>query len=460
MIGENEVRKLLSKQNTRKASGPDGVSTAALRSCCNELAPILTDIFNTSLSQGKVPKCFKSSIIVPVPKKAKVTSLNDYRPVALTSVAMKVFERLVMQFLKKSTNHLSDPLQFAYKANRSVDDAVSFTIHKIVQHLDTPKTYARILFLDFSSAFNTIAPQKLYDKLLGDLHVDPQMCRWVLDFLLERNQIVRVQDRISGPLVLNTGAPQGCVLSPLLFTLFTNDCRSSHGSVILVKFSDDTTISGLVSHGDETSYREEVQRMVEWCNRNNLILNVTKTKEMIVDFRTKPSAIQPLVINNETVEIVQTFKFLGCIISCDLSWDAHILEVRKKAQQRLYFLRQLRKFGVDKNILVQFYRSIIESVLTFSITTWFPSVTCQNREDLHRVIKAATRIIGCELPPLDSIFGQRLVRKAKSILKDDSHPGNHIFEPLPSGRRYRTLYSRTERSRNTFYPYAVKALSS
>ena len=459
VIQEAEVKKLLSKQNPRKASGPDGVSTATLRNCSEQLAPVLTGIYNDSLRQGKVPSCFKASIIVPVPKKAKVSSLNDYRPVALTSVAMKVFERLVMQFLKTSTNSLSDPLQFAYKANRSVEDAVSLTLHKIVQHLDTQKSYARILFLDFSSAFNTIAPQKLYDKLLDGLHVDPQMCRWILDFLLERPQVVRIHNTLSDTLVLNTGAPQGCVLSPLLFTLFTNDCRSSNESVILVKFSDDTTISGLISQGDETSYREEVQSMVTWCEENNLVLNVSKTKEMIVDFRSKPSVINPLKINDEFVEIVQTFKFLGSIISCDLSWDAHILAARKKAQQRLYFLRQLKKFGVDQKILVQFYRSIIESVLTFSLTTWFPSTSVQNQQDLYRAVKAATKIIGCDLPTLDSIFEQRLIRKAKSILADDSHPGFHYFEPLPSGRRFRTIYTRTERSRNTFYPCAVKALS-
>ena len=410
-------------------------------------------------SVGKVPKCFKESTIVPVPKKAKVTTLNDYRPVALTSVIMKVFERLVMQFLKNSTNSLSDPLQFAYKANRSVDDAVSITLHKIVQHLDKPKSYVRILFLDFSSAFNTIAPQKLYDKLLESLHVDPQMCRWILDFLLNRSQVVRVQGRISEPLVLNTGAPQGCVLSPLLFTLFTNDCRSSHESVVLVKFSDDTTVSGLISECDESIYREEVQRMVTWCDQNNLVLNVSKTKEIVVDFRTKPTEITPLVINGETVEIVSDFKFLGCIISNNLSWDAHILAIRKKAQQRLYFLRQLKKFGVNQKILTQFYRSIIESILSFSLTTWFGSTTAQNRSDLQHVIKTATKIIGCDLPTVESIYEKRLVRKAESILKDDTHPGHTLFELLPSGRRYRTISTKTERSRNTFYPCAVKAMS-
>ena len=459
VIDELQVRKLLSKQNARKASGPDGVSTSTLRCCSEQLAPVLTDIFNESLQQGKVPACFKASIIVPVPKKAKVTTLNDYRPVALTSVVMKVFERLVMQFLRKSTDTFSDPLQFAYKSNRSVDDAVSLTLHKIVQHLDTPRSYARILFLDFSSAFNTIAPQKLYDKLLRDLQVNELMCRWLLDFLLERPQVVRLQSRTSGSLVLNTGAPQGCVLSPLLFTLFTNDCRSSNESVVLVKFSDDTTLSGLITDNNEMMYREEVERMVSWCENNNLILNVSKTKEIVVDFRTKTSTISALTINDQEVEIVESFKFLGCTISKTLNWDEHVLTVRKKAQQRLYFLRQLKKFRVNQDILMQFYRSIIESILTFSLTTWFGSTTQQNRDDLQRVVRSASKIIGCEVPPLQLLYDDRLIRKAKSILRDESHPAHSIFQPLPSGKRFRTLYAKTERCRNTFFHRAVKALS-
>ena len=80
------------------------------------------------------------------------------------------------------------------------------------------------------------------------------MCNWILDFLLDRSQIVRVGNLVSDMITLNTGAPQGCVLSPLLFTLFTNDCRSSKESVIVVKFSDDTTVSGLISNNDESLY--------------------------------------------------------------------------------------------------------------------------------------------------------------------------------------------------------------
>ncbi len=139
----------------RCTSGPDGVTPVCLKSCADQLTPIVTQIFNRSLELCEVTSYFKRSTIIPVPKKPKITGLNDYRPVALTSVAMKSFERLVLAYLKDTTGPLLDPLQFAYRANRSMDDAVNMQLHFILQHLDRPETYVRILFVDFSSAFNS-----------------------------------------------------------------------------------------------------------------------------------------------------------------------------------------------------------------------------------------------------------------------------------------------------------------
>ncbi|XP_061633141.1 uncharacterized protein LOC133479775 [Phyllopteryx taeniolatus] len=132
----------------------------------------------------KVPSCFKRSTIIPVPKKPAISGLNDYRPVALTSVVMKSFERLVLDHLKSVTGPLLDPLQFAYQANRSADDAVNMGLHFILEHLDSAGTYARILFVDFSSAFNTIIPELLSSKLL-QLSVLPAICQWIYSFLQE-----------------------------------------------------------------------------------------------------------------------------------------------------------------------------------------------------------------------------------------------------------------------------------
>ncbi len=391
------MNQIFRKQKSRKVSGPDGISPACLKLCADQLAPIFTQIFNRSLELCEVPCCFKRSTIIPIPKKPKITSLNDYRPVALTSVVMKSFERLVLAYLKDITGPLLDPLQFAYRANRSVDDAVNMGLHYILQHLDKPGTYVRILFGDFSSAFSTIMPDLLADKLT-QLSVPTSICQWITSLLTDRQQLVRLGKLTSRTITISTGAPQGCVLSPLLFSLYANDCTSNDSSVKLLKFADDTTVICLIKDGDESAYRQEVEQLAVWCSHNNLELNTLETVEMIVDFRRNPPALTPLTIMNSTVAAVESFRFLGTTISQDLKWDIHIDSIVKKAQQRLYFLRQLRKFNLPQELLKQFYSGIIESVLCSSITVWFGSATKTDIRRLQRTVRTAERIIGAPLP--------------------------------------------------------------
>ena len=97
-----------------------------------------------------------------------------------------------------------------------------------------------------------------------------------------------------------------------------------HQSVHITKFADDTTVTGLVSGSDETEYRAEILELTSWCEENNLLLNSSKTKELIVDFRKKPTPILPITINNEPIELVDSFKFLGTRISNDLGWNENI----------------------------------------------------------------------------------------------------------------------------------------
>ncbi len=123
---------------------------------------------------------------------------------------------------------------------------------------------------------------------------------------------------------------------------------------------------------------------------NNLELYMLKTVEMIVDFRRNPPALPPLTIMNSTVTAVESFRFLGSTISQDLKWDNHIESIVKKAQQRLFFLHQLRKFNLPQEQLKQLYSAIIESVLCTSITVWFSSAT---KSDLRRLIMAHTLCI-------------------------------------------------------------------
>ncbi|KAK3568489.1 hypothetical protein QTP86_008542 [Hemibagrus guttatus] len=142
----------------------------------------------------------------------------------------------------------------------------------------------------------------------------------------------------------------------------------------------------IIQDGDESDYRQEVEQLAAWCSLNNLELNTLKTVEMIVDFRRNTPALPPLTIMNSTVPTVESFRFLGTTISQDLKWDTHIDATIKKAQQRLSFLRQLRKFNLPQELLTQFYSAVIESVLCTSITVWFGSAT---KSDIGRLQRTA-----------------------------------------------------------------------
>ncbi|KAK3534580.1 hypothetical protein QTP86_016736, partial [Hemibagrus guttatus] len=232
-------------------------------------------IFNRSLELCEVPACFKRSTNILIPKKPKITGLNDYRPVALTSVVMKSFERLVLAYLKNITG----------------PPAVCLPSK---QHLDKSGTYVRLLFVDFSSAFNTIIPTLLQTKLT-QLSVPSSICQWITSFLTDRHQLVKqtaAPPALAPPRVASSphcSSPFTPMTAPLLIT-----------SVKLLKFADNTTVISLIQDGEESAYRQEFEQLAAWCSLNNLELNTLKTVEMIVDFRRNTPALPPLTIMNST----------------------------------------------------------------------------------------------------------------------------------------------------------------
>ncbi|MCI4377478.1 hypothetical protein PGIGA_G00204120 [Pangasianodon gigas] len=195
-------------------------------------------------------------------------------------------------------------------------------------------------------------------------------------------------NQTSSTLTLSTGAPQGCVLSPLLYSLYTSDCMATHGSSKLVKFADNTVVVGLITNNDEKAYLEEVNILSTWCRNNNLSLNITKTKEMIVDYGKKQVRnYSPLLIKGATVERVRNFKYLGVHLTEDLSWTTHINSLVTRAHQRIYHLRRLARFRVSHRVLKAFYTGAVESLLSGSITTWLGVTTAKDRNVLSRMFQ-------------------------------------------------------------------------
>ena len=157
------------------------------------------------------------------------------------------------------------------------------------------------------------------------------------------------------PLQLDPGLPDGpppggkgrqqhvCHTS----TLYSHNCVAKHEYHTIIKFADDTTVVGrpdLITDNDETAYREEVRELAVWCQDNNLSLNGSKTKELIMDYRKRQAEQAPININRAVVERVESFKFLGVHITNELSWSKHTKTVVKRARQNLFPLRRLKRF--------------------------------------------------------------------------------------------------------------------
>ncbi len=168
---------------------------------------------------------------------------------------------------------------------------------------------------------------------------------------------------------------------------------------------------GLIQDGDESAYRQEVKELALWCSLNNLEINTLKTVEIIMDLWRNFSALPPLTIMNSTVTAVESFRLLNLI-------TGHQNFSGPKTQQRLYFLRQLRKFNLPQELLIQFYSAIVESVLCTSISVWFSSATKSDLKRLRWVVRTAEQIIGTTLLTLQELYLSRVSKRPGKITMD------------------------------------------
>ena len=216
------------------------------------------------------------------------------------------------------------------------------------------------------------------------MKVSPYTILWILDYLTSRPQFVKITSpcfqKVQGVQILssktflsdtkvtNTGCPQGTVLSPYLFSLYTSDYRDNHELNTLVKYADDTFLLSLIIDYMDKHFSEATFNFVDWCKKNFLDLNVPKTKEMNIDFRKNPVDPVPIIIENEEVEKVDVFRYLGSFIDNKLNWAENTKQFLSKLNSRLYCLRKLGSFNVNTDILQLFYSATISGVLTSGAT--------------------------------------------------------------------------------------------
>ena len=152
---------------------------------------------------------------------------------------------------------------------------------------------------------------------------------------------------------------------------------------------------------------------------------------------------------------MEEYKYLGTMIDSKLTWNSNTAAI---GQQRLHFMRRLRKYNVDKSVMVLFYRSFVESALTFCFIAWYGSLSLVNKNRLHKIINVSSKIAGVRLESMTSMYETRVLRKGKAIARDRTHPLYSQYNLLPSGRRY-PVPGLQARALRTFVPTSIGLLN-
>ena len=391
-----EVNKLLKSLDTTKATGPDGISSTMLKISADEIAPSVTALFNLSIRCNRPPKEWKRSNVVPVPKKkTNAPTPADFRPISLLPVLSKLLEK---HFHLLISDHLSDgsPIsstQWGFQRGKSTAQALLVTTNDWLQHLEKGREVG-FVFFDFKKAFDSVPHIPLISKL-QQLNLDPNIVSWVKNYLSDRSQRVVVNGAASEYLPVASGVPQGSVLGPLLFLIYINGLTGldlSEGSSLVLYADDILLYRSITSAADFVALQSDVSAIQTWATSNFMLFNESKCKVMHVSRKRSPlSPIIPITLNGSVLETVDTFKYLGLLISSDLSWTNHIENICSKARKHLGLLyRRYYRFS-DQNTLLQLYTSLVRPHFEYAAPVWDPHLQ-RNIQLLERTQKFACRM--------------------------------------------------------------------
>ena len=250
----------LSRIKLNKAVGADGIPNKILRQMAHILGPPLAAIINCSLRQGTVPDVWKLSRITPLPKTLPVCSIeSDVRPIAITNSVAKVAESFVCNYFSYSFNESTDSNQLGCVRGRSTTQALLQIMHELFQASELSNNIIRILFIDFSKAFDLIDHNILLQKFVANGLPD-HITAWSLDFVSGRKQFVKIGDNCSTLLCTNAGTPQGTLAGPNNFKLLINDLAFN---LPYIKYVDNTTVLSVSVDPDDSSVPAAADHLVD-----------------------------------------------------------------------------------------------------------------------------------------------------------------------------------------------------
>ncbi|CAM1307964.1 Uncharacterised protein r2_g1785 [Pycnogonum litorale] len=432
-ITEKSIENILAKLKNKSSRGPDGVSSKVLHVCRKPLAKPIAILLHQCVTEGRIPDLWKNVKITPVLKEnvSVISNPKQVRPVGQTSSMLKVMEYFLREHLNHIEPHL-DQQQFAYKVSVSTSDAVALLTAYCSKILDEKNTTARALFLDYSSAFNTVSWQKIID-ILSSYDETP---RWLInlfgDYLSPRSQYTEMDRQTSDKLPCKTGVIQGAVLSPFLFNLVTDSLMADSDNYCIIKFADDTAVvQRLKQPNDMHDYQENVNNIVKFSEDNSLILNAKKTGELVMKNRNSSSDhLNPVIVNGEVINSMYSTKYLGIVIDNELRFDNQIDSIICKAKQRLKYASIIFRKTKQNIIVTDFVRACIMPILTNCTHVYIHYVSKNKLKELcflQRISAVCRQESNFFTNQFEKHINQQANQLYRKLKANEQHPLNDVY---------------------------------
>uniref|UniRef100_V5GNF3 Putative RNA-directed DNA polymerase from transposon X-element n=1 Tax=Anoplophora glabripennis TaxID=217634 RepID=V5GNF3_ANOGL len=368
-----EVRDILRRLNPRKAPGCDQIGNRILRKLPHKGVMALLNIVNAILRLRRFPARWKKAdVIFPKPGK-NLTFAASYRPISLLPMMSKVAERIILTRLRESSDELRviPDEQFAYRSGHSTEQQIL----RLVEHLSAGfnnRESTAAVFLDVAKAFDRVWHDGLLAKML-DFGYPVGLVKLVESFLRGRKLRAKVEGALSTYRDVEAGVPQGAVLSPHLFNIYTSDMPRTERTTVCL-YADDTAITARSLNPDMAKryLQRAVSQLEDWCNRWKVAINPEKSTGIMFSRRYQTRPQGHVKFNGEDIQWATTVKYLGVTLDRTLTWKPHVEAVTRKAKMvraKLYPLlcRDSRLCLRNKLTLI---RAVLQPQLTYAGTAW------------------------------------------------------------------------------------------
>ena len=427
----SELLKILQNLDEHGSVDCNGMLPSFFKRFSNLFAPKLAVIYRKLVQLGNFPACWKIASVTPIPKEGSSCQPKDFRPISITPILSKVFERLLCSRLKAyiEAEGILPKTQFGYRSGLGTNDAL-LTLSTDVQRALNNGMEVRAVAIDFSAAFDRVNHRGIIFNL-QNIGVGGNFLSICRSFLTGRRQFVSVDGCRSSTSDVYSGVPQGSVLGPLLFTLYTSSMFAGL-KCLNIAYADDTTIYVVIPKpADRASSCKKLQDDLvfihEWCMQWGMQLNPSKTKCMIFSrSRTIYPEHPELTLGDTAIEKVEFLKLLGVTFDAKLTYERHLRNITSKVSQKIGILRKCWRVYQDNSLILKCFYAFILPFFEYCSSVWM-SAAPTHINMLQRVYLSASFIAGTRL----SLDHRRRVAALCIFFKIYNSPSHPMHSRLP-----------------------------